>query len=256
MIMGIIYEPKGRALEYSLLAVNHYVGCGHGCTYCFAAAMSKRFGNDWFHTSPHPKYGMLSKLRKEAPKFAGTDKRVLLSFMTDPYQPLDVVLEFTRSVLKILKANNIPFQILTKGGMRAQRDFDLYGTGDVFATTMTFLDDKRSTEFEPNAATPKDRIASLAAAKAAQIETWVSLEPVLDAAASVEIIARTAAVVDLFKVGKLNHQKTSTDWRRFGIKAIEACEQIGVKYYVKNDLANYLGGVEFTNTDSRKVVRS
>jgi DNA repair photolyase len=31
--MRIIYEPKGRALEYAPLAVNLYRGCSHGCDY-------------------------------------------------------------------------------------------------------------------------------------------------------------------------------------------------------------------------------
>ena len=34
--MSIIYEPKGKAREYSPLAVNLYRGCSHGCLYCYA----------------------------------------------------------------------------------------------------------------------------------------------------------------------------------------------------------------------------
>ena len=35
---SVIYEPKGKAGEYSKLAANIYNGCGHGCEYCFAPA--------------------------------------------------------------------------------------------------------------------------------------------------------------------------------------------------------------------------
>ena len=34
--MNVIYEPKGRAREYSELACNLYRGCTHGCRYCYA----------------------------------------------------------------------------------------------------------------------------------------------------------------------------------------------------------------------------
>ena len=36
--MPIIYEPRGKAAEYSPLAANLYAGCGHGWLYCYAPA--------------------------------------------------------------------------------------------------------------------------------------------------------------------------------------------------------------------------
>lgn len=36
--MNVIYEPKGRAREYAPLACNLYMGCTHGCKYCYAPA--------------------------------------------------------------------------------------------------------------------------------------------------------------------------------------------------------------------------
>jgi len=41
--------------------------------------------------------------------------------------------------------------------------------------------------------------------------------------------------------------------RAFGIEAIYLCEKFEKTYYVKNDLAKYLDGIEFTNTDTRTV---
>jgi len=249
--MKTIYEPKGRALEYSLLALNHYNGCEHGCSYCYARDMAERWGKPFAVASPRS--GVVAALRKEAPSFAGTDKRVLLSFSTDPYQAANDRFGLTRQVLTVLRDHDIPWQILTKGGLRAVADFDLYGRRDAFATTMTFIDRLRSVEFEPNAATPQERIAAIREAQVLDIETWVSLEPVIDPAESLAVIDATHDVVDLFKIGKLNHRTSTVDWRAFGIEAIARCEAYGVAYYVKDDLAKHLVGVRYTSTDTRRV---
>lgn len=260
--MGVIYRPTGRAGEYSHLAVNLYKGCYHGCTYCYGPAVTRKPN---FHKVQSLREGVLKKLAKEAPKYAGTDERVLLCFACDPYQPIDSTVKATRAAIEILRANDIPFQILTKGGCRAIRDFDLYGPYDTFGTTLTFLEDEKSRRYEPRAPLPFDRIATIKFAKKKGIETWVSLEPVIETAASLEIIRQTHSFVDYFRIGKLNHAGlffshigtglSAADWREFGIKAIKLCRDFGVDYYIKKDLAKYMDGVWFNNTDRRKIKR-
>ena len=253
--MTVIYEPKGRALEYSLLACNLFTGCVHGCEYCYAPATLHLIPKH-FHANVKPRHGILEKLRKEAPKYLGTNKRVLLCFTCDPYQPEEIEQGITRQALKILKEYDISFQILTKGGSRAERDFDLYGPKDAFATTLTFISKHASLGFEPRAAEPADRIKAIRLAKDLNITTWVSLEPVLDPCDSLKIIEMTAPMVDLFKIGKLNYRASETDWRRFGIDAIKLCEKRGVPYYIKNDLAKYLNGIEYMNCDTRRIEKN
>lgn len=253
--MPIIYVPRGRALEYSLLAINHYKGCSHSCVYCYARKMMSTFTGENFE-EPTARYGIIDNLIKEAPRYAGTDKRVLLCFTCDPYQQLDVTEKVTRSVIEVLKNNDIPFQVLTKGGLRAVRDFDLYTAGDAFATTLTFTNEALSAAKEPGAALPAERIKAIQIAHEANIETWVSLEPVLDVEQSLEIIRMTSDFVDLFKIGKLNHFHSEINWRDFGIRAIELCHELQKKYYVKNDLAEWLKGIEFTNVDTRRIKKN
>ncbi len=250
--MQVIYRPSGRAREFSLLAINHYRGCSHGCTYCWVPEVTH---NPDFYTKQSAKKDVLLHLRKDALRIAGTDERVLLCFSCDPYQLLNDELNLTREVLKILRANNIPFQVLTKGGMRAVPDFDLYGPYDAFATTLTFLDEDMSREMEPGAALPENRIRAIELARQKGIETWVSLEPVIDAKQSLEIIKRTHEFVDLYKIGKLNHRQSTINWRRFGMKAIALCRRLNTDYYVKNDLAQYLDGFPFCSVDNRRVKR-
>jgi len=246
-MQGPIYRPKGRAAEYSLLALNHYHGCGHECVYCY---LRTKYG---LTNEPKAVPNILERLAKQAPKFAGTIERVLLSFNSDPYQPLNQIKGLTREAIQILRRSEIPFQVLTKS-WAATWNFDLYGIKDAFAVTLTFLDE-RWKKWEPKASEPVLRMAALQEAHERGIETWVSLEPVLDAEQSLEIIRQTCGFVDLYKIGKLNYQEPPQpiDWRKFGTAAILLCETLAKRYYVKFDLAHHLKGIEFHNTDNRRA---
>lgn len=249
--MSMIYEPSGRAKEYSLLAINHYNGCSHGCRYCYAASMAKRYGRNF--KSPCERVGVIVQAEREARKLAGDKRRVLLSFMTDPYQPLDDTTRTTRHVIEVLREHRLSFQVLSKGGCRAARDFDLYGQHDAFASTLTCLDDAQSASWEPGAASPADRIAAIRIAHERGIQTWVSLEPVLDPDVAIQIVHLTHGTVDLYKVGILNHMRSAVDWRTFGIKILDVLHGYGSKYYIKHDLAKYLAGINYANVDTRMV---
>lgn len=241
MNLKVIYEPAGRAEEYSKLALNIYKGCNFGCEYCFGPSTLRREKED-FHKNIELRKDFLRKLELDCIKLKDTKERVLLCFVTDPYNDTDLELKLTREVIRLFKVYNIPFHVLTKGGMRAARDFDLYKKGDAFASTLTFLDEKKSKLWEPKAAPPVDRLNALKLAHSKGIETWVSLEPVVDVNESLAIIKTTAPYVDLFKVGKLNYHPLAAtiDWRKFGYEAIELLEKLGKAYYIKNDLRDLL----------------
>jgi len=236
-----IYEPKGRAREYAELACNLYRGCGHHCVYCYAprATFQDRvaFGN------PEPRKGIIEQLQKDATKLAQKNgpHSVLLCFSTDPYQPINDIHQLTRQAIEILHDNNLNVTILTKGGKRAERDFDLLTPNDSLAVTLTFLDEKPSLKWEPGAAIPEERIESLKKAHDLGIKTWVSLEPVIDPDVSIEIIRQTHTFVDLYKVGKINYHsiEKSIDWSKF-LKNVKAVlEEHGCQYYIKKDLMVY-----------------
>jgi DNA repair photolyase len=248
-----IYEPKGEAREYSLLGLNLHKGCGHGCRYCYVPVFTH---NETFFTEQKVREGVIEQLLKDAPKYAGTSRRVLLCFTSDPYQPLEE--RTTGAALSILRRFDIPFQILTKGGMRSAGDLDLYGKYDAYAATLTFLDPQVSLEFEPNAALPAERIAALKAAKERGIYTWVSLEPVIEPQAALDIIRQTYQFVDHYKIGLMNHFKVNGDnekWERFGRSAIRLCQELRRGFWIKPNLAKYLGGFGYVNTDTRTVKR-
>ena len=190
--MSVLYTPKGRAREYSSLAVNHYSGCSHGCSYCYVPTIPPFKFNSAprhsFHSDPRPRRNLISQLESDCRRNPGDGQRVMLSFTTDPYQPIDVEHRLTRAVIQVLHAYGYHVQVLTKGGRRALYDLDLFTTGDAFATTMTYLSSVHSRKWEPRAALPADRILAIRAFHAAGIPTWVSLEPVLNPDSAIKII--------------------------------------------------------------------
>ena len=110
-----------------------------------------------------------------------------------------------------------------------------------FAVTLTTDDDDVSRKWEPYAALPAERIASLKKAHNIGLRTWVSLEPVIDPEAVYRLIKKTHAFVDLFKVGKLNYHPLAKeiDWTEFHKKVKDLLKQLGTRYYIKKDLRQY-----------------
>jgi len=240
----VIYPPTGLAGEYAPLATNPYVGCGHGCKYCYVPLVSKQPRAE-FNAGAVERKGYRERLLNDLNRYerAGElNHQVMLSFMTDPYHPGDSSL--TTWTLRALAGRGLGFCTLTKGGARALRDLPLFRPDrDAFASTLTSLDDAFSLKWEPDAALPGDRIATLRRFHEAGIFTWVSLEPTLDAAASLAIVEATCGFVDLFKIGKANYLKgygADTDWRDYTLRMVDACQTFGVLHYIKKDLQEFL----------------
>jgi DNA repair photolyase len=239
---SMIYAPAGQAGEYAKLAANPYRGCGHQCTYCYVPSVIQ-LSREKFDAGANERTNYLRELRKDAAKYqaAGITEQVLLCFTTDPYHPGDTSL--TRAVIEVLREHGLAFCTLTKGGARALRDIDLFRPDrDAFASSLTSLDDAISLEWEPKAALPSDRIATLKRFHDAGIYTWVSLEPVYDTEATLEIIRRTQQFVNLYKVGRLNYHRLTRliNWRSFAEKVVSLLNELKADHYIKKDLQPYL----------------
>jgi len=239
--MPLIYEPRGKAAEYSPLAMNIYKGCSHGCVYCYAPAATYN-QRDKFHTNVQPRNNFFQELRKDVQKFRGDKRPILMCFTTDPYQPIEETAKLTRISIKRLIENGNSVKVLTKGGMRAVRDFDIMKAGDVsFGCTLTFIDPVKSLEWEPGATLPEDRINVLREAKNAGINTWASLEPVIDPEQVYEIINATHEFIDLYKVGKLNYHPLSKTiaWHDFRVNVESLLTSLNKDFYIKDDLRKF-----------------
>lgn len=239
--MPVIYKPKGRAGEYAGLACNLYNGCTHGCRYCYAPAVLRQ-DMGAFHAKTEPKAGVLKRIEKEAKKLAaaGCREPILLCFTTDPYQDFGPGQDVTGDAIEILTGYGLPVHVLTKGGSRAVVDFPNLALvpGSAYACTLTFDNERDSLAWEPGAAKPASRISALASAKAFGLQTWASIEPVIDPEQSLNLIMMTAAYVDLYKVGKWNHAQESKriDWPKFYSDAVRLLEGLGKQYIIKRDL--------------------
>ncbi len=251
----MIYETKGRAREYFELAANLYQGCEHGCLYCYGPDVLK-VSREAFHKRPTARRAALQLLAQDAKALQekGETRPVLLSFITDPYQPIETEWRLTRKAIEILHAADLPVAILTKGGTRAAADFDLLGPADMFGATLTFATKAKSLEWEPGAAEPFDRLNALRQAHDKGIQTFVSLEPVVYPDDTLQLIREAAPFTDFFKVGKLNYKRppVEVNWAEFAWNAVRALQATGKRYYVKEDLAKYIGRRAFSGGEGGK----
>lgn len=241
--MNVLYPPRGKAGEYAELACNLYRGCTNSCRYCYVPRVVRRKKED-FHATVTARKDILKLLERDAAKMAKTKdagKAVHLCFTCDPY-PAEVDEDVTRQAILILKRYGFGVQILTKAGSRARRDFDLLdGPNDSFGITLTVQDEALWKEWEPLAASPADRMATLEAAHRRGIKTWMSLEPVINPVETLKIIRETAAHVDLYKVGKLNYDPLADtiDWAKFVTDVTQLLDEVGKTYLIKDDLKKF-----------------
>lgn len=246
---SVIYETKGRAREFNELACNLFTGCGHMCIYCYGANVTHQNREQW-ENNPRPRVTISDIVRSAAEwrsrEYRGNGhqpRRILLCFVTDPYQPVEDKTQLTRKAIQILHNDGLNVIILTKAGKRAMRDFDLLTPQDAFATTLTCDNSADSLRWEPNAALPANRIENLKEAHRRGIETWVSLEPVIYPDQAMRLVEMTKEFVGHYKVGTMNyhpHGKT-IDFAAFGRRMKRIMDQEGIKYYFKKDLVKEMG---------------
>jgi len=234
--MTLIYEPRGKAREYSPLALNIFSGCTHGCIYCFGPAALKK--KDYFE-SIQPKPNFLNLLEKELTK-SSPREQVLLSFIGDPYNKH--ANGITAMILSMLYRFKVPVALLTKAPDNAISDKDLlkkFGPNLKFGSSLTFYSETKSSKFEPFAPVPSRRMAALDLLHRYGIRTWASLEPVIEPEETLKIINFTADFIDEYRIGKINHMKqfeTGKDWDGFAMAAVDKLRDLGKNFYIKHSL--------------------
>lgn len=240
--MSRIYEPKGKAREYSPFALNYFNGCDHGCLYCYVPSLLGAFNSEYCHENVSCKdMSDIGKVAKSFSKSKNSNKQVLLSFTGDPYCAFES--GQTRDVLCALMDNNIHIAVLTKNPEKALRDLDIIkGYEHIkIGGTLTCDNSKDSLEWESGAPYPESRIKGLREFAENGVKTWVSFEPVLFPEQTLNLIEKISPFIDHIKIGKLNNHplEKTVDWRKFLYIAACKCRELKVRFYIKNDLAAY-----------------
>lgn len=256
----LIYHPSGKAGEYADkgYAANLFKGCTHGCGYCYVPSVL-RMSRNQFHRSSVAAPDVLERLTKDIDRIGIVKEPIFLCFTCDPYcegAPTDI----TRQAIRIINASGNAVNILTKGGTRTCGDFDLLTTnpGNKIGATLTFSCEESSIYWEPKAAVYWDRLIMLRNAKRKGIQTWASIEPVINPQESLEIMEMAIPYVDVFKIGKWNHDKRAREinWRDFVLRAKELMERNGKRYMFKKEIRSYLANDYIKDDESRAEERT
>lgn len=201
-----IYNPSGKAGEYSEWACNFHIGCSNNCTYCYLkkGRSAKILGGiepklkKCFKNGSHAiQIFMLELMRNlEEIKKHG----LFFTFTSDPF--LEETRHLTMAAVSICNGVGVPVKLLTK-------------RADFVNLIEAFVDKHRldrsliavgftltgHNELESSASTNEHRICTMETLKNIGYQTFASIEPIIDFKSSLEIIETTKGFCHLFKIG-------------------------------------------------------
>lgn len=197
--------------------VNPYVGCQHGCSYCYATFM-RRFTR---HKEPWGdfvdiKINATELLKKEiTKKKQGT---VWVSGVTDPYQPLEKKYELTRQCLEILVKHDWPVIVQTRSPL-VIRDIDVFQQSERIEVglSITTANDAIRKAFEPHAPSIEARLKAIESLRQNGIKTYAMIAPILPEAEN--LVAMLEGKVDYIIIDRMNYRHSDAVYRQHGWQA-------------------------------------
>ncbi|MGH7482321.1 MAG: PA0069 family radical SAM protein [Longimicrobiales bacterium] len=184
-------------------SINPYRGCEHGCIYCYARPTHEYLGLSAgldFETKILVKSDLPELLREElwSPKWE--PQVIVISGVTDPYQPAERRLRLTRRCLEVLAEFRNPVGIITKNHL-VTRDVDvladLAADGCAAVTlSVTTLNPELQRIMEPRTATPARRLAAVETLATAGVPVGVNVAPVIPGLTDHEMPAILQAAYD------------------------------------------------------------
>lgn len=183
--------PVQRILSKSKLPVgefsaNPYVGCTHGCKYCYASFM-KRFTG---HTEPWGDFldvKIWPELRSPE-KYAG--RELFIGSVTDPYLPQEALYGRTRTLLEQLRGSGAKLSIATKSDL-ILRDLELIKSfPDARVSWSVNTLDESFREDMDRAVSIERRLAAMEAFYRAGVRTTCFISPIFPGITDVKAIIR------------------------------------------------------------------
>lgn len=167
------YLTKSK-LPASDYVINPYVGCSHGCKYCYASFM-KRFTG---HTEDWGTFVDVKRCEKKIDLNKISKKSVFLSSVTDCYNLLEEKYRLTRNILEQLVTSDCYLSISTKSNL-ILRDIDLLKQIKNLTVSMSIntLDEKFRKDMD-NASTIKERLSTLKELHNNGVHTVLFMSPI------------------------------------------------------------------------------
>jgi len=174
--------------------VNPYRGCEHGCIYCFARPYHEYLGFSCgldFETKLVAKPDAPALLRKELAAPSWKPEPIVMSAITDIYQPIEFQMRIARQCLEVLAECGQPVSTMTKSAM-VLRDTDLWSklaemnAGRVIITLVT-LDAVLAQKLEPRASAPSARLRAIRRLTDAGVPVSVNIAPIIPGLTDVEL---------------------------------------------------------------------
>jgi len=167
-------------------SINPYRGCEHGCIYCFA-----RPTHEYLGLSAGLDFESRIMVKKDAAKLLEAElsspkwkpQVLVMSGVTDPFQPIERKLRVTRSCLEVLARFRNPVAIITKNRL-VTRDIDLLGqlaqdNASAVNISVTSLDPTLQRVLEPRTSSPQARLEAVRTLRAAGIPVGVMVAPII-----------------------------------------------------------------------------
>ncbi len=167
-------------------SINPYRGCEHGCIYCYARPTHEYLGFSAgldFESRIMVKYDAPRKLREQLTHPRWTPQPLVMSGVTDPYQPREKELRITRGCIEVLSEFMNPVSIITKNHL-VTRDADLLGqmaryNASRVNISITTLDRELARTMEPRTTQPRRRLKAIEKLSEAGIRVGVMVAPII-----------------------------------------------------------------------------
>jgi DNA repair photolyase len=193
--LSIISENDSPDIPFRY-SLNPYRGCLHGCSYCYARPSHQYLGLSAgldFETTIFVKRRAPRLFRDWLNRPAYQCEPVMLSGITDCYQPIERKLCLTRACLEVALEARQPVSLITKNALIV-RDMDLLSklaAQDLckVAISISSLDQSLTRLLEPGCTAPAARMEAVRRLSAAGIPVHVMVAPVVPGLTDTEMTA-------------------------------------------------------------------